>query len=165
LSLFPYLFCFSILILLGSLVTKAQNKIIDIVDCRGKEYPKPDYKTHKFKDLEIYRFGGIQGAPNFTGGFDLLIWGKENDSLQRYGRIVVFSDDNFTKASYNWDVDTMLLIRFFNPNHKEDLNLRYSGNILDIKGKIGAIFFGTEETRNGKGPLSYVGILDQPKKR
>ena len=162
-SLFAILLFFSIIFLSGINKVEAQDKIIDIVDCRGKEYPKPDYKTHEFKDLEIYRFEVIHGPPDITGGFDLLIWGKENDSLQRYGKFVVFSNGNFTQATYRLDADTILLIRLYNPELEEDLNLHYWGNIFDLAGRIQGMLFHPDNPR--KEPKGYVGVMEWPKKR
>jgi len=103
----------------------AQEKIIDVQDYRNVVLPAPDLETHKHKDVEVQRI------ISRSDGYMFCTYGDVNGELQYFSNFIYEVDFDFNKAHYQWESDTLLLIRLFNSDTEKELNFRMYGSLLD----------------------------------
>ena len=119
-----------ILVFFFSCISLGNEKetIIDIKDFRDKEFPLPNLELHKYKDVEIFRL-------NYDSeSYAIVMYGIENDSLQFFMPFMVDGNEDFNKASYYWDRDTVLLVRFYNTDSENEIKYRLSGDLINETG-------------------------------
>lgn len=128
-AFFKFLTLSYILVFFFSCIPLGEEKetIIDIKDFRDKKIPSP-LALHKYKDVEIFRVGGEIESYAFA------IYGIENDSLKIFTPFVVGLNEDFNKASYYWDSDTVLLVRFYNTDSEKERKFRLSGDLINETG-------------------------------
>ena len=143
------LICCSLLLLMGAWNAEGQDKIINIQDYKVKEHSPNDSIQHKFKDIEIFRYQdtliyrrviyvndtikGMQVPEKPVQGVfhEICIWGRSKETPKSVTMFELHGyEGNIDSASYRWVNDSTLLIRVYDSKSKEEINLRFTGDVL-----------------------------------
>jgi len=108
------------------------ERTVVIEDYRNKELPSSNDNLHSYKDIAVYRVSFVSNSEYafFAYGID-----KNNKVFQK-GLMLLQLPDDFDKAHYIWESDTLANVQLINSLTKKEYKVQLSGNWLKEDGSI-----------------------------
>lgn len=114
----------TLLAILMACIAYGQSKkvtTIEVKDVRKTREPKHDAGRHKHHDAEVFRATGLGPADGYT-----LVYYQAEQGTMKYHKAMSVSNEDFDKADYSWNKDT-ISVRIYNNITNKEVKFRAYG--------------------------------------